>query len=88
MPKNNTTLTRAFSGKLTRGIKNKFIERMEQYHPKPLNYPIQNALTHEMRKEAAKQGNTEFMSLWAGESAHLCKTWSVGEMMGELNRVP
>src|SRR3990167_2628772 len=42
----NTILTRVFSGKMARGLKNKFIERMQQhYQDDILDYPIQNALT-------------------------------------------
>lgn len=80
----NTTLTRVFSGKMARGIKNKFIERMNTYQDSILDYPIQNALTRSMRKEADKQGNSDFMSLWAGQSLYLCKDCSVAELMKEL----
>ena len=64
-----TVLTKAFSGKMARGISNRFINEMSEFALAP--YPFQNDLTKEIRKEAAKQGNTEFMSLWAGESVHL-----------------
>ena len=64
-----TVLTKAFSGKTARGIRNRFITEMSKLPLSP--YPFQNDLTKEIRKEAAKQGNTEFMSLWAGESVHL-----------------
>lgn len=82
--RDNTTLTRVFSGKLARGIKNKFIERMEQHQSEILDYPIQNALTRSMRKEAGKQNNTDFMSLWAGQSVYLCKACSALELMNKL----
>lgn len=64
-----TVLTKAFSGKMARGISNRFISEMNEAIIAP--YPFQNDLTKEIRKEAAKQGDTEFMSLWAGESVHL-----------------
>ena len=75
-----TILTRAFSGKYARGIKNIFIERMHAYEEFILNYPVQNALTTEMRKEAAKQNLTDFMSLWAGENVHLSSGLSAIEL--------
>lgn len=77
-------LTRAFSGKFARGIPNKFITRMKKFESTILEYPFQNALTRDMRKEAAKQNNIDFMSLWAGCSAYLCKEQSTGELMKEL----
>lgn len=81
----NTTLTRAFSGKLARGINNKFIMRMDLNKKDILDYPIQNSLTRAMRKEAEKQNNTDFMSMWAGQSAYLCKKLSASEFIQELN---
>lgn len=81
----NTTLTRAFSGKLARGIINKFIIRMEAHQHDLLDYPVQNALTLSMRKEAAKQNNVDFMSMWAGKVAHKCKNLSALEFIQELN---
>src|SRR3989338_1367910 len=76
-----TILTRAFSGKLARGIENKFTTRMECKKENILDYPIQNALTHSMRKMAKEKNNPDFMSLWAGQFAYLSKRMSVGELM-------
>ncbi len=82
--KDNTVLTRAFSGKLARGINNQFISRMKLHENETLPYPIQHTLTSTMRKESAEQHNTDFMSLWAGQSVHLAKTISTAELMGKL----
>lgn len=80
-----TVLTRAFSGKLARGIKNKFTVRMQPHEHDLLDYPIQNALTKGMRKEAEKQNDTEFMSLWAGQFAYLCETLSAEQLVQQLD---
>jgi len=80
----NTILTRVFSGKMARGLKNKFIERMQHYQDDILDYPIQNALTRSMRKEAEKQGNVDFMSMWAGQSVYLSKACSAAELIKKL----
>ncbi len=86
---NNTVLTRAFSGKSARGIRNQFVTRMQPYeqaHAKDiLDYPIQHALTIAMRKEAQRQNNIEFMSLWAGDAAHLCQSLPVAQLIAELS---
>lgn len=68
-----TVLTRSFSGKMARGIKNQFITSMQSCDQAVLDYPIQNALTNVMRKAAAQQDNIDFMSLWAGQAAYLCR---------------
>ncbi|KTD72703.1 NAD(P)H-dependent flavin oxidoreductase [Legionella tucsonensis] len=80
----NTVLARAFSGKLARGIRNQFIERMESRIINILDYPIQNTLTSMMRKKAKEQNNIEFMSMWAGQSAQLCRNTSANELIRAL----
>ncbi|CAM2961989.1 2-nitropropane dioxygenase [Legionella steigerwaltii] len=80
----NTILTRAFSGKLARGIRNQFIERMDKKKTNILDYPIQNALTTKMRKKAKEKNNIDFMSMWAGQSAQLCRSTSASELISTL----
>lgn len=80
----NTVLTRAFSGKLARGVRNQFIERMELRKINILDYPIQNVLTSMMRKKAKEQNNIDFMSMWAGQSAPLCRNTSANELIRAL----
>lgn len=82
--KDNTVLTRAFSGRLARGIRNKFIEHMSAHEEDILPFPIQNAMTRAMRLEAAEKNNMDFMSMWAGQGAHLCRDLSAAELLREL----
>ena len=77
-----TILTKAFSGKYARGINNKFIQRMKDKNI--LNYPIQNALTNNMRKIAKEKSNSDFMSLWAGAGAEHCNEMSASELIKKL----
>lgn len=79
-----TRLTKTFSGKLARGIGNKFIEAMAPLENNCLDYPIQNALTKPMRQAAAKQDNSAFMSLWAGQSVYLSRGISAQELINQL----
>lgn len=79
---NNTVLTRAFSGKLARGIQNTFITRMQS--ETTLDYPIQNTLTKPMRKAAEQQSNSEFMSLWAGEGLHFSQALPARQLVQQL----
>lgn len=62
-------LTRSFSGRYARGIQNKFIESLET-SDYILPYPYQNKLTNELRKVAKTLENTDFVSIWAGQSIH------------------
>ncbi|QQQ30105.1 NAD(P)H-dependent flavin oxidoreductase [Chryseobacterium indoltheticum] len=60
-------LTKSFSGRYARGIKNKFIETIENSEY-ILPYPYQNKLTGEMRRIAKTVKNDEFVNLWVGQS--------------------
>ena len=46
-------LTRAFSGKWARGIKNKFILEMQKHESSIPDFPVQNSLTQSIRKASA-----------------------------------
>ncbi|GGG65799.1 NAD(P)H-dependent flavin oxidoreductase [Epilithonimonas arachidiradicis] len=61
------TLTKSFSGRYARGIRNTFIEAVEN-SDFVLPYPYQNKLTGELRKAARIQNNSEFVNLWTGQS--------------------
>ncbi|MFC3747003.1 NAD(P)H-dependent flavin oxidoreductase [Paenibacillus sp. GCM10012306] len=67
----STEITWAYSGKAARGIVTKFMNDMHQYSGTIPAYPIQNALTRELRQAAAKANDPEYMSLWAGQGLRL-----------------
>lgn len=80
----NTILTRAFSGKLARGINNHFAQCMRNKTDTTLAYPIQNKLTRPMRNHAKKSNNTDYMSLWAGQYTHLARQLTVDALFKVL----
>jgi len=65
----HTGLTRAFSGRLARGIRNRFMDELNAHELAP--YPIQNWLTGLLKAAAIQQQRPELMSLWCGQSAPL-----------------
>jgi nitronate monooxygenase len=64
-----TVLTRAFTGRLARGIRNEFISEHEGHAP--VAYPELHYLTAPMRKQAREQGDASRINLWAGEAHEL-----------------
>lgn len=72
-------LTRAFSGRYARGIENRFMREMAGRDVPP--YPIQNALTAELRSTAAKAGRADMLSLWAGQGLHAIRQGRTGELI-------
>ncbi|MDT5220159.1 MAG: nitronate monooxygenase [Mycobacterium sp.] len=59
-----TVLTRAFTGRPARGLRNAFIDAHEA--AAPLGYPAIHHLTSPLRKAAAATGRADFVHLWAG----------------------
>ncbi|OBI51418.1 nitronate monooxygenase family protein [Mycobacterium sp. E787] len=59
-----TVITRAFTGRPARGLRNAFIDAHEA--EAPLGYPAIHYLTTGMRKAAAAAGKPDYVHLWAG----------------------
>lgn len=79
----HTVLTRALSGRLARGIPNRVIRDLTDT-ALIAPFPVQNWLTGRFRPEAAARGNTELMSLWAGQSAPLLRHHTAADVLAEL----
>lgn len=80
----STRQTRAFSGRLARGLDNQFMQMMAPHADLFPAYPLQNALTGALRAAAAKQQNTEMMSLWCGQGVARSRNLSVAGLMAAL----
>lgn len=78
----DTVITKVFSGRPARGILNKFIE---EFSKDPLAYPYQNSATKSIRGAAAKRGNAEYISLWAGQNLRpVVKEQPAAEIVEEI----
>jgi len=76
-----TVVTRAYSGKPARGIQTAFIHEIDQYSGAIPSFPIQNAMTKDIRQAAAKNNNQEYMSLWAGQGLRLATDHSAATII-------
>ena len=62
--KDTTVITRVYSGRAARGLRNHFIDECEGVPVLPFRQ--QNDLTRPMRTESGKKGLPDYISLWAG----------------------
>lgn len=76
-------LTKSFSGRYARGIKNKYIEAVENSEY-ILPYPYQNKLTNTLRKAAKSKQNADFVGIWTGQSIHHYSEVSTEEILRNL----
>ena len=79
-----TKTTRAFSGRLARGIENRFMIEMDQHPEAILPFQAQNKFTRDIRSASAKVGSSDCLSLWAGSGDGKLWTGEVGELIQQL----
>jgi nitronate monooxygenase len=77
-----TELTRAFSGRLARGIQNRFMNEMINGFTLP--FPAQNALTRDIRNRAGQTNQSEYLSLWAGRGVNEIQELGAAELVKTL----
>jgi nitronate monooxygenase len=77
-----TRLTRAFTGRLARGIVNRFM--VEHTSTAPTAYPEIHHATGPIRAAARKRGDPEAFNLWAGEAHELAQPIPAGEIVSKM----
>ncbi|MGN8026760.1 NAD(P)H-dependent flavin oxidoreductase [Microbacterium sp. 22242] len=78
-----TVLTRAMSGRLARGARNRVVAEIEAAGS-IAPFPAQNWITGRFRSLAGAQGKGELQSLWMGQSAPLARYGTAAEAFAEL----
>jgi len=77
-----TGLTRAFSGRLARGIVNRL--QAERTATAPLAYPEIHHVTAPLRAAARQAGDEDVINLWAGEAHELAAEVPAAEVVARL----
>jgi nitronate monooxygenase len=81
-----TALTRGFTGRLARGIKNQLLDEFNKKDTEILPYPLQRALVRYLSIPAEKAEKPELLPLWAGQSANLSRYTDVRALLDTLIR--
>jgi nitronate monooxygenase len=83
--RHDTVLTRGFSGRLARGVRNRLATLLETM-PRPLPYPVQSEMLAPLRREALVRNRIDLVSLWAGQGAPLLRHRRAADLMAALVR--
>ncbi|MFA6266630.1 MAG: nitronate monooxygenase [Pseudolabrys sp.] len=80
--KDTTVITRVFSGRAARGLRNAFIDQCEGVPVLPFRQ--QNDLTRAMRTESGRKGLPDYISLWAGRGVTRAREMPAAELVRTL----
>jgi nitronate monooxygenase len=79
----DTRLTRAFTGRLARGIVNRFL--LDHDGAAPAAYPYVHHLTSPLRAAARRTADVESMHLWAGQAHPLIRRLPAADLVDRLS---
>ncbi|PIF45864.1 nitronate monooxygenase [Chryseobacterium sp. 52] len=87
-----TTLTKVFTGRLSRGIKNRLTEELKVWQNSLAPYPIQGKITGRLGAYPANtETHPEFKSFWSGQAAPLLKHHDaqvyIESLINQLNEI-
>ncbi|MCH8614282.1 nitronate monooxygenase [Arsenicicoccus dermatophilus] len=82
LPGMRAVVTRAFSGRPARGLRNRFVEAHDA--AAPAVFPQVDQLTRPLRAAAAKAGDPQGVSLWAGAGWQAAREAPAGEVLRGL----
>jgi nitronate monooxygenase len=77
-----TAMTRAFTGRLARGIRNQFME--QHTLDAPAAYPEVHHLTAPLRAAGRSAGNPDLVNLWAGQTHELGRELPAADLVAAL----
>lgn len=78
----DTVVTRAFSGRVARSLRNRFAD--EYSATAPAAYPQVHRMTKPLRAAAAQAGDPQMVHLWAGTAWQQARPGPVAELMAAL----
>ncbi|WP_446743547.1 NAD(P)H-dependent flavin oxidoreductase [Silvibacterium acidisoli] len=79
-----TGLTRGFTGRLARGVRNRMMEMWNSASEDILPYPLQRQMVRALSIPAQAAGRSDLIPLWAGQSASLTRHSDATEFLKSL----
>jgi nitronate monooxygenase len=77
-----TEVTRAFTGRPARALRNRFITEMAD--TEPLEFPLQGSLAGALWQLPSDEARASFMPVWAGQAAALMRDLPAGQLVEKL----
>ena len=80
----SSELTRAYTGRLARGMSNRLIKDMQAVAAQLPPFPVQAWFVAPLRAASIAAGGDEFLSLYANQAAPLLKHRKTADLMADL----
>ena len=80
----HTALTKGFTGRLARGIRNRMMEDLNRAETEILPYPLQRELVRNLTIAAEAASRADLVPMWAGQSANLSTCTDVSAFLTSL----
>ena len=80
----HTALTKGFTGRLARAIRNRVMEDLNRNGTEILPYPLQRELVRNLAIAAEAAGRADLVPMWAGQSANLSNCTDVSAFLSSL----
>ena len=77
----STTLTRVYTGRWVRAMRNRVTESMGKFEAEFPGYAAHGAITADIRREAAKQNLVNYLPMWAGQAARLARALPAADLV-------
>lgn len=81
----DTTLTRTYTGRLARGVRNRLIDELERPDNQIAPFPVQAWFVAPLKKASMNANQTDLTSLYAGQSAPNLQHRNVASLMAALS---
>ncbi|MFZ0583327.1 MAG: nitronate monooxygenase [Candidatus Acidiferrales bacterium] len=80
----HTGLTKGFTGRLARGVRNRLMVDLNREGAEILPYPLQRGLVRNLTMAAEVAGRADLVPMWAGQSASLAQCTDVAAFLKSL----
>ena len=80
----DTALTKVFSGRPARGIKNRYMTDLAHIEDDLPDFPIMNTLSGPLRKASAATGSPDMVAQWSGQAVGLNRKTTTKELIDRL----
>lgn len=81
----DTVLTRAFSGRLARGLRNRWSEALAKHQHLLPPFPITSWFSAQLREAALQQGAVDLIAFWSGQAAPILRHRHSADLMQALS---